>query len=81
MSQPADDTVRHGMAVLYGLAGLAALILAGGLFVTGASGIAAMLLMIPNRQDRIARSRGILLLAVYTGFVFATLAAGRSHPI
>lgn len=36
----ADDTPRHGMAILYGIGGLAALILAGRLFVTSASGIA-----------------------------------------
>lgn len=37
---PAEDTARHGLAILYGVGGLAALILAGRLFVTGASGIA-----------------------------------------
>lgn len=37
---PAEDTTRHGLAILYGIGGLAALILAGRLFVTGASGIA-----------------------------------------
>lgn len=38
---PAIYTPRFGMAMLYGVAGLAALILAGRLFVTGASGIVA----------------------------------------
>ena len=38
---PTEDTARHGVALLLGLAGLAALILAGHLFVSGASGIAA----------------------------------------
>lgn len=40
---PAEDTeyvARHGVAILYGIGGLAALILAGRLFVSGASGIA-----------------------------------------
>lgn len=40
---PAEDTenaARHGLAILYGVGGLAALILAGRLFVTGANGIA-----------------------------------------
>ena len=35
-----EDTPRHGLAILYGIVGLAALILAGRLFVTSASGIA-----------------------------------------
>jgi cation:H+ antiporter len=35
-----DDTPRPGLAILYGIVGLAALILAGRLFVTSASGIA-----------------------------------------
>ncbi len=156
ISQLADDTVHHGMTLLLGLGGLAALILAGRLFVTGASGIAtaygvdayvigatvvamgtslpelvtvllarlrghddigigtllgsnlfnglavvgvaasihpiqappaeivvtigfgiaAVLLMIPNRACLITRSRGILLLAAYIGFVLATFATG-----
>ncbi len=38
---PAEDTARHGLAIVQGIGGLAALILAGRLFVTGASGIAA----------------------------------------
>ena len=161
VSAPTDDTARHGAALLFGLGGLAALILAGRLFVTGASGIAtalgidaytvgvtvvaigtslpelvtvllarlrghdeigigtllgsnlfnglaivgvaasihpiqaplteititiafgvaAVLLMIPNRADLITRSRGILLIAVYIGFILATLIASRSIPI
>lgn len=35
-----DDAPRYGLAILYGIVGLAALILAGRLFVTSASGIA-----------------------------------------
>ncbi|MEW5754801.1 MAG: sodium:calcium antiporter [Pseudomonadota bacterium] len=157
---PPEDTARHGLAILYGVGGLTALILAGSLFVTGASGIAvafgvhpyvigavvvavgtslpelvtvlvsrlrgyddigvgtllgsnlfnglaivgvaasihpiqappaeiaialgfgiaAVLLMIPNRAGCIPRGRGVLLLAAYGGFVLATLAAGHGTP-
>lgn len=37
---PAEDATGRGLAILYGVGGLAALILAGRLFVSGASGIA-----------------------------------------
>lgn len=156
-SAPAEAGARHRLALLYGVGGLAALIAAGRLFVSGASGIAAtfgvdayvigalivaigtslpelvtvilsrlrghddigtgtligsnlfnglaivgvaasihpiqsppeniaiaisfgliaVLLMIPNQAGFITRGRGILLLAVYAGFVLATLVAGR----
>lgn len=156
---PADVAARPGIAIAHGLGGLAALIVAGGLFVSGASGIAtafgvdayvigatvvaigtsmpelvtvllarrrghdeigvgtllgsnlfnglaivgvaaslhpiqaplaeiavavifgvaALLLMIPDRAGLITRTRGVLLLAAYVGFVLATLATGRGR--
>jgi len=45
--------------------------------VTIVFGVAAVLLMIPNRAGLITRSRGILLLTAYAGFVLATIATGR----
>ncbi len=40
-------------------------------------GIAAILLTIPNRDGLISRRRGFMLLACYSGFVLATVAAGH----
>lgn len=40
---------------------------------TLACGIVALLLLLPNRSGRIARGRGVLLLLLYAGFVWATL--------
>ena len=45
--------------------------------VTIVFGVAAVLLMIPNRAGLITRSRGMLLLTTYVAFVLATIAAGR----
>jgi cation:H+ antiporter len=36
-------------------------------------GVVALLLLLPNRSDRIMRGRGVLLLLLYAGFVWATL--------
>lgn len=41
--------------------------------VTLACGIVALLLLLPNRSGRIVRGRGVLLLFLYAGFVWATL--------
>jgi Ca2+/Na+ antiporter len=32
-----------------------------------------LLLLLPNRRGRIERSRGALMLALYAGFIWATL--------
>jgi cation:H+ antiporter len=48
--------------------------------VTLACGMAALLLLVPNRNESITRVRGLLLLGLYLGFIVATLAAGH-HPI
>lgn len=40
-------------------------------------GMAAVLLTIPDRNCRITRCRGLVLLACYAGFVLTTVAAGR----
>ncbi len=45
--------------------------------VTIAFGVAAVLLMIPNRASLITRSRGMLLLTTYVAFLLATIAASR----
>ncbi len=42
--------------------------------LTLAAGVMALLLLLPDRSGRIRRARGVLLLALYTGFVWATLA-------
>jgi cation:H+ antiporter len=41
--------------------------------VTLACGIIALLLLLPNRRGQIVRGRGVLLLILYAGFVWATL--------
>jgi len=41
--------------------------------VTLACGIVALLLLLPNRNGRIVRGRGMMLLLLYAGFVWATL--------
>jgi len=41
--------------------------------VTLACGMVALLLLLPNRNGRIVRGRGMLLLLLYAGFVWATL--------
>jgi len=41
--------------------------------VTLACGIVALLLLLPNRNGLIVRGRGVLLLLLYAGFVWATL--------
>ena len=41
--------------------------------VTLASGVVALLLLLPNRNGLIARSRSMLLLPLYACFVWATL--------
>jgi len=41
--------------------------------VTLACGIVALLLLLPNRNGRIVRGRGVLLLLLYAGFIWATL--------
>lgn len=41
--------------------------------VTLACGMVALLLLLPNRNGRIVRGRGVLLLLLYAGFVWATL--------
>lgn len=41
--------------------------------LTLAAGIAALILLLPDRSGRIVRTRGVLLLALYTGFIWATL--------
>jgi len=41
--------------------------------LTLAVGIVALLLLLPNRGGRIVRGRGVLLLLLYAGFVWATL--------
>ncbi|MFH1493361.1 MAG: calcium/sodium antiporter [Pseudomonadota bacterium] len=41
--------------------------------VTLACGIIALLLLLPNRRGQIVRVRGVLLLILYAGFVWATL--------
>ncbi|PKO84377.1 MAG: hypothetical protein CVU17_04310 [Betaproteobacteria bacterium HGW-Betaproteobacteria-11] len=46
--------------------------------VTLGCGVAALLLLIPNRTGQIPRARGLLLLLLYTGFVWATFAAGHN---
>lgn len=45
--------------------------------VTLACGLAALLLLLPNRAGVITRGRGVLLLALYGGFVVASLGAGK----
>jgi len=40
-------------------------------------GVTAILLMVPNRSGLITRSRGLMLLTTYFGFVLATVVAGR----
>lgn len=42
-----------------------------------AFGVAALLLMIPDRAGLITRIRGVLLLAAYVGFLLAMVATGR----
>jgi len=41
--------------------------------LTLAVGIVALLLLLPNRSDQIVRGRGVLLLFLYAGFIWATL--------
>ncbi|MDP2794005.1 MAG: hypothetical protein Q8O25_08020 [Sulfurisoma sp.] len=41
--------------------------------VTLACGLAALLLLLPNRAGLIPRGRGLWLLALYGGFIWATL--------
>lgn len=47
------------------------------ILVTLACGFAALLLLLPNRAGLIPRGRGTLLLGLYCGFFWATLAAGH----
>lgn len=44
--------------------------------VTLVCGIAALLLLLPNRAGLVARGRGVLLLALYGAFVWTSLGAG-----
>lgn len=46
--------------------------------VTLVCGIVALLMLLPDRRSFIPRSRALPLLAIYAGFVLATLAVGRS---
>lgn len=41
-------------------------------------GIVALLMLLPDRRSFISRSRALPLLAIYAGFVLATLAVGRA---
>jgi hypothetical protein len=52
----------------------------GEVTLTLASGVVALLLLIPDRSQLIPRWRGPLLLLLYGGFVWATLAAIHSFP-
>jgi cation:H+ antiporter len=45
--------------------------------VTLACGVGALLFLLPNRASLIPRGRGLLLLALYGVFIWATLAAGH----
>jgi cation:H+ antiporter len=45
--------------------------------VTLACGLAALLLLLPNRAGLIARGRGVMLLVLYGGFVWASLGTGN----
>lgn len=47
------------------------------IIVTLACGIAALLLLLPNRAGLISRGRGLWLLALYGGFIWATLATSH----
>lgn len=49
--------------------------------VTLACGVAALLLLLPNRAGVIARGRSVLLLGLYGSFVLATLVAGHQRPL
>ncbi len=44
--------------------------------LTLAAGVTALLLLLPDRSGRIGRTRGVLLLGLYSGFIWATLAYG-----
>lgn len=48
--------------------------------VTLACGAASLLLLVPNREGLISRSRGLALLTLYFVFVWATLAYGSWPP-
>lgn len=41
--------------------------------LTLAAGVIALLLLLPNREGQIVRTRGVLLLLLYAGFLWATL--------
>lgn len=45
----------------------------GEVALTLAVGVIALVLLLPNRRSSIERSRGALLLALYAGFIWATL--------
>jgi cation:H+ antiporter len=45
----------------------------GEVALTLSAGIVALFLLLPNRNGRIVRSRGVALLLVYGGFIWATL--------
>lgn len=64
----------NGLAIV-GIAGTVHPISAplGEVALTLACGIVALLFLLPNRANRIVRGRGILLLILYAGFVWATL--------